>query len=356
MANILTKAATATYTEAAHLISGDDAAYVQRKIDALGSGGGTVVLPNEDLDITRPVIIRGERVILQGAGATRLRVRDTTEAGLILHNATSPSVRDLTLVADGRLFELVSIRRVEWGPGVPVPTNPGFSNVVLDGGSRNAWNLIGFSDLSGTNQNNEHGRFVNVRGMNFEHAFVRIGHNQSKEHVFEHCNVTGGQYGVVAHGSFRWRDGAMSGLDEAFMLSSPSDNVIIQGVGVEATRRLLTTAGPTSAAWPITLQGVRYAADAMADDDNFIVMQTPGPLSILGCDIGGGNVRIPHVLTYTPNQVIGAVVEGNSFTAFGAVPEGFFRDPSGAPPKNGVIRWGPNAWATGLADPNCVIR
>ena len=75
-----------------------------------------------------------------------------------------------------------------------------------------------------------------------------------------------------------------------FDLGNANDAISIIGGNFEGSARLLLTGGPSSGAWPVLIQGVRWASDGLNPDGRVIDYGYRGPLNLynnlLGSDGG----------------------------------------------------------------------
>lgn len=202
--------------------------------------------------------------------------------------------------------------------------------------------------------NNEHGVFLRCSFYGFSEYAVDIEGKQSKEHRFYQCRSEGGRGAVRAPSSFVWEGGTISGASHAAFLlhGGGGDRVVIRDVGIEASVRALLTSEATTAGWKLTLDNVRFAADQLAEDGDWVQCYSTGPLTVRDCQIGGGGVpRIPTigVAAMAPCHVS---VQDNFFDAFGAHEVCPVRT---LPGGRVIVSWGLNHYRKAANDAvNCV--
>lgn len=203
--------------------------------------------------------------------------------------------------------------RTRTGPGTIPPTMHQFRDIRVFG---NGAARRGFWARPTIDENNEHMRFDCCSFYGCETGWEFQG-QQSKEHLLVHCRFESGKIAVRADSSFQWIGGTCAVCECGVFLARAGDPVVIRGVGFEACGCVLVTDGPTTASQPVTLDGVRFEADQLAQDGDAVRLKHAGPLVITGSRFGGGNQRVPRIgLVGVGEQT--AVILGNTFGAFGA--------------------------------------
>jgi hypothetical protein len=282
-------------------------------------------LPAIPLIISHSIVMR-DRADLPAVRSERPNVRlrfvwrgAAHEPMFVFQNCREPSWERVDITAQKPLEAAFVMERTRHGPGV-VPSTMHlwrdvrvFGNGVLE---RGFWHR-----RRDTDENNEHARFDSVSVYGYTDCGWLIEGKQSKEHLFTHCRANGdstGRAGVRAFGSFQWIGGAMSGNSEAcFVLGPPCDVVRIEGVGCETSARLLTSQGPTGAAYPVLLEQVRFMTDRLHPDGVMIDFRAPGPLTIRGGQFGNGKQPVPTIRVRTVADVA-FICEGAAFDAWGS--------------------------------------
>jgi len=217
--------------------------------------------------------------------------------------------------------------------GVAESSTNVFEDLVLGGEDPGMANLgieYDKTPLSRDDANGE-GHFNRVEIRNVTTAAVSFELNQTRAHVFTNCRFQLSQRGVATSlgagsngGSFHWYGGDMKKNSVAdFDLGNPNDVILISGLNSQGSGRLITTTGPSSTAWPVTVEGTRWAADGLNDDGQMIVFQHEGPLNLIGNLLGdayqpGGNRAFPSVfVNFTIDGTANLI--GNTFLAENSV-------------------------------------
>jgi hypothetical protein len=172
--------------------------------------------------------------------------------------------------------------------------------------------LTAFTFASGADNNNDLHSFNQCTVANYEKAGWYIGHSQSKAHHFYGCQFQGnglGENGIFqVNGSFRWFGGGGGGNNKPsaastaadFYLSSPMDNLWIEGGDFENSARLLKTSAGSGGTMKVTIKGTRWACDGLstgaglANGDNIVVDYSwYGSLDVTSCQMGNGGQPVP---------------------------------------------------------------
>jgi hypothetical protein len=268
-------------------------------------------LPAIPLIISKSIVLR-DRADLPAVRSERPNVRlrfvwrgGAHEPMFVFQNCREPSWERVDITAEKPLEAAFVMERTRHGPGVIPSTMHLWRDVRVFGHGimeRGFWHR-----RRDTDENNEHARFDSVSVYGYTDCGWLIEGKQSKEHLFTHCRANGdstGRAGIRAFGSFQWIGGAMSGNSEAcFVLGPPCDVVRIEGVGCETSARLLTSQGPTGAAYPVLLEQVRFMTDRLHPDGVMIDFRSPGPLTIRGGQFGNGKQPVPTIRVRTVADV-----------------------------------------------------
>jgi hypothetical protein len=200
-------------------------------------------------------------------------------------------IEGVDVVVESPCSSVFYCRRTRSGAGVIPNTNHVWRDVRIYG-NRLAW--FGFH-VGGLDENGEHMLFerVSVYGCTAS-AFLFEG-QQSKEHMLTHCRIESCNTGIVASSGFQMIGGCIAVARAGVYLSRVGDPVTITGTGFEACGRLLETSGPATDAQPVTLSGVRYAADQLHEDGAAILLRHAGPLTLIGGTYGDGAQRVPQI-------------------------------------------------------------
>ncbi len=176
-----------------------------------------------------------------------------------------------------------------------------FKNIIINGVAAHVakgfrW-CIG-NDVSGgagPDVNNDVDYLENVEVAAYSNTAFSIEGTESVSHVFVNCvfeAFLAGQRGVATtqaanssrnSGSFRWYGGTGGGnLTADFDLGKPNSTILISGAALESSNRMLQTASVNDAAWPITIEGCRWAADNLNADNHVVIYKSAGPLVLVG--------------------------------------------------------------------------
>jgi hypothetical protein len=200
-------------------------------------------------------------------------------------------IEGVDVVVESPCSSVFWMRRTRTGPGVVPNTNHVFRDVRIFG-NRKAW--VGVH-VGGLDENGEHvlAERVSVYGCTAA-AFLFTG-QQSKEHLLTHVRIESCEAGIVADSGFQLIGGCIAVARVGVRLNRVGDPVTITGTGFEACGRLMETSGPATDAQPITLTGVRYAADQLHEDGAMILLRHAGPLTLIGGTYGDGAQRVPQI-------------------------------------------------------------
>jgi hypothetical protein len=275
----------------------DDTASIQGAIDAAPADGGVVLLPPGVYRLTRPLEVvddaaHGHRRALQIVGATggasgggmgcrlewdgpadapmlRLWSRDCLVRHLAFRvraGRRTPAAIDVDQAPDQRAistnntFEHLLLTS---GPGHMV------DGVVLGARARSNVEMMGFSEC-----------YFEDLGRAGIHIVSRTG--QSKAHRLYKCGFSRAQFGILHEtGSFVTYGCAFGYLTEAAVrLSANTDYIAINETDSEGCAHFLSTAGGSSASWPVKIAGGRLALNGLAPDGRYIDFTNGGPLLI----------------------------------------------------------------------------
>jgi hypothetical protein len=315
----------------------DDTRALQAAIDATArpAGSGAIVVPPGSYRLTDTLRVQNVRGLsFKGAspGGTRFHWAGPPDRPMFLLADTRDSVfAGFRIVASPVRPLHTGIRSENAPESLIPPTHNQFENVFMDGTAEGGLGY-GFRIAvgGGGDANNEFHDFIRCNVANYRIAYS-IEHSQSHTNRFYSCGFAGnglGEAGVrTVDGSFYWYGGGGGGNRVAdFLLGTPNVTVSIINGNFEASARLLATAGPTGARWPILVQGVRFSADRLHADGVMIDVQTPGPLTLIGNAFGeSAAARTPHVrlTAHVPGMTL--VSHGNQWTGRDALAVSPFR-------------------------------
>jgi hypothetical protein len=260
-----------------------------------------------------------------------------------LENCRDVVSERIDVVCERPCEAIVICERTRDAPGTIPSTMHGFTRWRVQGNGlvdRGMW------CRARIDANNEHMEYHANSFAGVRRPFVFEG-QQSKHHRLTHNVIERYEVAVSADSGFHWEGGTIAVGGIGFRLTRVGDPVSIAHVGLEATRRILETSGPTTASQPVTLDDVRYEADQLHDDGNAIVFRHAGPLNVINSRIGGGAQRVPRIaLLGVGDQV--ATINGNTFGAFGAHATCPVRC---SRPRQARVNWGLNTYQRRANDP-----
>jgi hypothetical protein len=264
----------------------------------------TKVVRDADGGSLLPLTLARRRVIWRGAANAPV---------FVIQDSRDIEQMRLDVVVEAPTEAVVVVERTKRGPNVLPSTNHGFARWRIYGNNlaeRGIW------ARATVDENNEH---LSITGNTF-YGIARpivLAGQQSKGHSLIDNVFEGFDVAVTSDSGFTWigKTAAVGRL--ACELTRVGEPVSIRDVGFEACRRLLETAGPTTAAQSVTLDDVRYEADQLHADGHAIVLRHAGALLVVGGRYGGGRQRVPRIgLLGTGEQTL--ETRGVTFGAFGA--------------------------------------
>jgi hypothetical protein len=220
-------------------------------------------------------------------------------------------------------------------------TNNRYANVYVNGGTAgvaSGWQWCTGNNCGGPggiDANNDVNYLDNTSVSNYQWAAYNINHAQSKDHQFVHTLCNGGQYCIYNQvGSFTVL-GMFGGNNSVadFYLGSADDTIVIEGINLESSNRLLVS-GSGSQSWPTTIIGGRWAANNLNADNKVINYAYRGGLNIIGLSVDG----TPSPRTPQFNLSLGASPAGG--TAIGVAT----RSTSATVSTNPFTGAYPNTW------------
>jgi hypothetical protein len=291
----------------------------------INKSGVQILGPCGQFQVTGSIIIRGVGGV-RWSGCATASYAGVTTAFIWYGNASDPMFR-LQGVRDSQiediyvsLFDPLAVAfQSETLTGFTASNNH-YINIIVDG-------INGFIDKVfrwctgnacgsiGGDANNDLNYLQNVNVANYGTCAFSIEHSQSKTHTFANSSMNRGQRGVCttqggASGSFRWYGGGGGANTVAdFDLGGADDLILIESCNLESSNRLLQTSSGTSA-WPITIEGCRWSADALNADNNVVFYQQRGPLNIIGNTIESPVNVVGRAPQFTISQ--GGVARGNA--------------------------------------------
>jgi hypothetical protein len=222
---------------------------------------------------------------------------------------------------------LLAVFQFENGSGGTVtPTNNTVEDIFIEGTNGGITNAIRMASGAGGDNNNDFNIFKHVSVNNVANACAKIEHSQSKHNLFEDFACANNSIGVhvieTTAGSFhciRCQGGYSTGAD--FYLANSTDGILISASNFEGSARLLETAGPSGAPFPVTIQSTRWVNNNLHADKKAVLFQFPGPLILLNNLFEAVAQNQPMEINFAPGGSIGGFVSlGNYFASTRANP------------------------------------
>ena len=311
-------------------------------------------MPDKEYLLRQPLVITAaDAPLLAGEGRTTIIWDGPADVpALTFVNCPEVTLKRVDFVFRQPCHTAIVFHRQNRDMGLRPATLPCLEDVRFFGEGKLRWPVrFTYAD---SDENNEHAVFTRVSFYGFTEYAVDISGKQSKEHRFYQCRTEGGRGAVRAPSSFVWEGGTVSGASHAAFLlyGGGGDRVVLRDVGVEKCARALLSAERTTAGWKITLDNVRFAADALAEDGDWVQFYSTGPLTIRDCQVGGGKVsRVPTIGISALAQTLVSISD-NFFDAFGAADVCPIRTFDGG---TVIVGWGLNQYRKGETDKvNCV--
>jgi hypothetical protein len=285
--------------------STDDTKAIQGAIDAaiIKYRGGGVFVPAGDYRVSKTLHIEnvsGLKFSGVSVGATRFIWNGPPDVPMfLLTDARDVLMSDFRIVSSSATPLYTGIQIENGAKQIWAPSQNHFQRIIINGTNKGGLtNGFRVAKGAGGDNNNDFHEFIRCQVRNYQGYGFSIEHSQSHTNRFYSCTFSGYEFGRAGvrttHGSFSWYGGGGGGNTVAdFVLGSPNVLISIINGNFENSARLLTTKGPTGARWPIHIQGVRYTAAKLAEDEIMINVKNPGPL-ILENNLFGTNT-LPHM-------------------------------------------------------------
>jgi hypothetical protein len=207
-----------------------------------------------------------------------------------------------------------------------------FYRIYMNGITTGLGKGFAFVAASGGDSNNDMNTFEEVEVNNFTVAGWSFEHSQSKGHRLVNCTFLGigdggplrpNSYGVTTAlgsngngGSFMWYGGGGGYVGNAdFYLGNPNDAILISGGNFEGSPRLLETTGPSWNAFPVTIQGIRWAGNGLASDGEAVRYKQQGPLNLIGNILGTSPDSPLQIYVTGSGAPIVAIAIGNTLVS-----------------------------------------
>ena len=302
----------------------DDTRAVQGAIDAaiINHQGGGVFVPAGTYKISNTLHIEnvsGLKFSGVSVGATRFIWDGPPDVPMfLLRDARDVVMNDFRINSNPRKPLFTGIQ-IENGPKrIWAPSQNHFQRIIINGTNKGGLtNGFRVAKGAGGDNNNDFHEFLRCQVRSYQGYGYSIEHSQSHTNRFYSCTFSGYSFGLAGvrtkHGSFSWYGGGGGGNTVAdFLLGSPNVLISIINGNFEDSARLLSTGGPTGASWPIHIQGVRYTAAKLAEDDIMIDVKNPGPLILENNLFGTSSLpRMPRVRLESTQPGATFVSQGN---------------------------------------------
>ena len=285
----------------------DDTVALQNAVNA--AAGQTLLLPHGICQISKSIVFGATSYTVQGQGggpdpsqaSTTLRWAGDAQSPMIRLTGTARSLFWGFLIYTSSSFPLAVGIQSEAGPTGRTGVNT-FQDLFMNGTTTALGKGFAFVFApGGIDAGNDTSNFINVQIYNFATAAWSFEHSQSKGHQFFGCRYEGlgptsSNYGITTAlngrtgGSFAWNGGGGGNVGVDFYLGQNNDTILISSGNFEGSGRLLATSGGTYVPWPVTIQGVRWAANNL-NSDGIAIQYTfwNGPLNMIGNFIGDGS-------------------------------------------------------------------
>lgn len=267
----------------------------------------------------------GLRIAGPGSGGFQFRwAGNSTDPMFRLTNTQNVAIEGFTVLSSSAA-KLAIAFEVQGGTGTPFPAYNIFRDIVIQGTNANGLDRGFFFRLASTDDaGNNHNTLEHITVYNYSQAAVEIyGYNAHSIQLlwpqFEAApaggSFTGGKYGVYCdRGFFNVRGGFFGSNSEAdFYVQTPNGAIHVSDLNVEGSKRLLQTYGLLGAPQPITIQGVRWAADGLHSDAKAIIQYNPGPLTLIGNRMGDGGGTVTPRVEVNALGTYGFVSHGNQW-------------------------------------------
>tara|TARA_Y100001934_G_scaffold1300_1_gene1831 strand:- start:159994 stop:161478 length:1485 start_codon:yes stop_codon:yes gene_type:complete len=303
----------------------DDTAAIQGAIDAAIVGkrrGGGVFLPAGKYKVTKTLHIEnvlGLKFSGVSVGATQLHWAGPSNTPMfLLRDARDVLMSDFQILSTPAKPLYTAIQS-ENGPDIFfAPSQNHFQRLIVNGKEKGGLtNGFRLAKGPGGDNNNDFHEFLRCQVRNYDGYAYSIEHSQSHTNRFYSCTFSGNRFGLAGvrtkHGSFSWYGGGGGGNAVSdFLLGSVNVNISIINGNFEDSKRLLVTAGPTGARWPILIQGIRFASGNIPPDGIIIDVQNPGPLILKNNLFGTDSLeKMPRVRMNTTQRSAKFISHGN---------------------------------------------
>ena len=271
----------------------NNATPLQNALNAAGSGsngvgkmlympdGGTCKL-NSTVTISNVIGLR-----IEGNGVKFTWGGNSTTPMFLFQDARESSLRNFAVEASTSQ-PLKTVVQMENGSGSTItPSNNRLEHGLIECVNGGCEVGVRFAQGAGGDNNNDFNVAEHVSINNVSLACVRIEHGQSKHNMFRHFNCQNNNIGsyviqTIPRGSFHCDEcvGGYSTIAD-FYLSDATDGISITRGNFEGSKRLLETAGPSGAAFPIMITSTRWAGNQLHADGKAIIYKFRGPLVLL---------------------------------------------------------------------------
>jgi hypothetical protein len=287
-------------------ITQDPTNALQQAFDALpdtSRRGGFLQLADHDVTLTRPIMSTNVTgAVIRGSGRSRfLWAGKPTDPMFWLQNWRNCTLEGFCaqVSKSSKVSEMFRMENAPAPAGTSYvdPGHNAFRGIELlgtDGGFQCGWNFCG------VNGNNDMGLLENCKASDYTGCMVSLSQMEFMDHHFVNCQAYGygGQSAVAgsvdgltgSQGSYVWDGGIVVGHAVDFNIGGSQRAITLDHVNSEHSFRFLKTGGPTGAQQGLFIYDLRWEAEQLAADGQFMLIQHPGPIVLADSNnIGGQN-------------------------------------------------------------------
>src|ERR1700733_2516924 len=171
------------------------------------------------------------------------------------------------------------------------PTDNAFYNITGDGTNGGVTNGFVWLTGAGGDNGNDHFKFDNVEFDNYSNAAWQNNSTQSQIHTFIHASCSSNGYGNYCYqgtGSFSAYNMVETSNKIADFSINPNNGVLMSG-GISIGSNRFYIDGASANTYPVTIQGVNFAATGLNADGKVMVLGQRGPYFIVNNQVTAGS-------------------------------------------------------------------
>lgn len=313
--------------------SHDDTTGIQSALTWAVLTGTEIDIPALNFKVTATLTLTntvGIKFIGRGSGSKFTWAGNNSTPMFLLTDVGLANVMSyFTILASATTPLLTGIEVTNGSGSTVTPRKRVFRNLFIEGTNTGITDGIRWTIGAGGDNNNDTDLIESCYVANYTNAAFKIDGTQAKDHRFVECQAPGGsgsQYAVYSNAGFSWTGGFVGNSAVAdFYINNPTvgDTFLMEGTDTELSNRFLQTAGPTGAAWPVTIRNNRITTQSLNVDLKVIDFNAAGPLIVEGNAFGGGANPVPEI-NFNPSvgsTTVAASVSliGNTFLSNNAV-------------------------------------